>query len=68
MSEQGKTTGTARNQGIILTIIGIIVFIAGICVATIHSPFSGSGLGTIFIIIGIILAAMGIVRSRSKSK
>lgn len=48
MSEQGKTTGTARNQVIILTIIGIIVFIAGICIATIHSPLRGSGLGTVF--------------------
>jgi uncharacterized membrane protein len=68
MSEQGKTTGTARNQGIILIIIGIIIFIAGICIATIHSPLRGSGLGTVFIIIGIIFAAIGIIRSRSKSK
>lgn len=68
MSEQGKTKGNTRNQGIILTIIGVIAFIAGICIATIHSPLRGSGLGTVFIIIGIILAAIGIIRSRSKSK
>jgi hypothetical protein len=68
MSEQGKTKGNTRNQGIILTFIGVIVFIAGICIATIHSPLRGSGLGTFSIIIGIILAAIGIIRSRSKSK
>jgi hypothetical protein len=67
MSEQGKTTRTARKQGIILTILGVIVFIVGICIATIHSPLRGSGLGTVFIIVGIILAATGIIRSRSKS-
>ena len=67
MSEQGKTTGSRKQLGIILTVVGIVIFIAGICIATIHSPLRGSGLGTAFIVIGVILAAIGIVRFRSKS-
>ena len=67
MSEQGKTSGSRKQLGVILTVAGIVVFIAGILIATIHSHLRGSGLGTAFIVIGVILAAIGIVRFRSKS-
>jgi hypothetical protein len=67
ISEQGKTTGSSNKQDILLTVIGIIIFIAGICIATIHNPLRELSLGTALIVIGVVLAAIGIIRFRNRN-
>jgi hypothetical protein len=67
MSEQGKTTGSQKNLGVILIVIGVIFFIAGIAIATVHGPLRGSGLGTICMVIGVAAVTIGIIRARRKS-
>ncbi len=69
MEDKGKNTSNRKTRVVILSVIGIILLILGIAIVSIHgAPLRGSGVGTVFIIIGIILAAIGIIRSRSKSK
>lgn len=50
----------------ILGVLGIILVIAGIAVATIHSSLRGSGLGTAFLVLGFILLIIGAWRFFSK--
>ena len=48
----------------ILGAIGIVLFIAGILIASIHgNPLRGSGLGTISIIAGIVLLIIAGLRA-----
>ena len=59
MGEQEKTSSSRNKQGIVLIVIGIVVFIAGIATATIPGThLRGSGLGTILIVIGVVMVAM----------
>jgi uncharacterized membrane protein len=44
---------------LILGILGIILVIAGIAIATIHSDLRGSGLGTASLVLGFILLLIG---------
>ena len=66
MDEKGKT-GNNKTRAIILGVIGIILFILGILIVSIHgAPLRGSGVGTIAIIAGIILLVFAALRFRSK--
>ncbi len=50
-------------HGIILAILGIIVMIAGIAIATVRgNPLRGSGAGTAAVILGVILLLIGGLR------
>ena len=62
MGEKGKTTDHRNMHAIILSVIGIILLIAGVAVATIHSHLRGSGLGTILIVIGVVLLVIAVLR------
>jgi membrane protein YdbS with pleckstrin-like domain len=67
MDEKGKTTGNRVTHATILLVIGIILFIIGIIIVTVHgAPLRGSGVGTIAIIAGIILLVISALRFRSK--
>jgi uncharacterized Tic20 family protein len=55
MGEQGKTTDNRNMHAIILGVIGIVIVLVGVAIATIHNPLRGSGLGTISIVAGIVL-------------
>jgi len=67
MDEKGKTTGNRNTHATILLVLGIILFIIGILIVTVHgAPLRGSGAGTIAIIVGIILLVIAALRFRSK--
>jgi uncharacterized membrane protein len=62
MSEKGKTTDSRNMHAIILSVIGVILLIAGLAVATIHSHLRGSGLGTALIVVGVVLLVFAVLR------
>jgi hypothetical protein len=65
MDEKGKTAGNRATHATILLIIGIILFIIGILIVTVHgAPLRGSGVGTIAIIAGVILLVVAFLRFR----
>ncbi len=65
--DKGKTTGNPNTHATILLVIGIILFILGILIVSIHgAPLRGSGVGTIAIIAGIVLLIIAYFRFRSK--
>jgi uncharacterized membrane protein len=67
MDDKGKTTGNPNTHATILLVIGIILFILGILIVSIHgAPLRGSGVGTIAIIAGIALLIIAYFRFRSK--
>jgi hypothetical protein len=62
MGERGKTTNSRNMHAIILSVIGVILLIAGVAVATIHSHLRGSGLGTALIVLGVVLLVIAVLR------
>jgi|WetSurMetagenome_2_1015567.scaffolds.fasta_scaffold34699_3 hypothetical protein len=63
MSENGKTTGSRNTHAVILSLIGIILLIAGIAIVSIHgNPLRGSGLGTAAIVLGIVMLIIAVIR------
>jgi len=53
----------SNTHAIILWIVGIILLIAGIAVATVHGThLRGTGLGTILIVIGVVAFIIGLLR------
>jgi uncharacterized membrane protein len=57
-------TENSKKHAMILGAIGIVLFIAGILIASIHgNPLRGSGLGTISIIAGIVLLVIAGLRA-----
>ncbi len=70
MGEKVKSADHRKMHAIILSVIGIILLIAGVAVATIRGThLRGSGLGTILIVIGVVLlviAALRIYYKRAK--
>jgi len=50
---------TVSMHVLILGILGIILVIAGIAIATIHGPLRGSGLGVALLVLGFILLLIG---------
>jgi len=51
---------------IVLGVLGIILVIAGIAIATIHSSLRGSGLGTALLILGFLMLLIGVWRFLSQ--
>ena len=51
---------------LVLGVLGIILLIAGIAIATIHSSLRGSGLGTALIVLGILMLIIGVWRFATK--
>ena len=65
----GKTKDSRNMHAIILSVIGIILFILGILIVSIHgAPLRGSGVGTILIILGIVLLVIAALRAFYKRK
>jgi uncharacterized membrane protein len=56
MDNKENNPGNYKKHAMVLSIIGVILLIAGILIIAIHgNPLRGSGLGTIAIIAGIVL-------------
>jgi hypothetical protein len=69
MDDKGKTTGKNYTRAIILGVIGIILFILGILIVSIHgAPLRGSGVGTILIVIGVVMLIIAALRAFYKRK
>jgi len=63
MEEKPKTTDKRNMHAIILSVIGIILLIAGILVATVRGThLRGSGLGTALIVLGVVLLVIAVLR------
>jgi uncharacterized membrane protein len=62
MSEKAKTDSRRNLHAAVLAVIGIILVIAGIAVATIHSHLRGSGLGTALLVIGFVMLIIAVLR------
>ncbi len=59
MAVTDKTTDK-RNIAMILAVLGVILVIIGTCIATIHNPLRGSGLGTLSFVAGLVLLVIGV--------
>jgi hypothetical protein len=69
MVEQGKTKSSRNMHAMVLSVIGIILFILGILIVSIHgAPLRGSGAGTALIILGIVLLVIAALRAFYKRK
>ena len=66
MRSRRLVTDRNKMHGIVLDIIGVILLIAGLAVATVPSSLRGSGLGTALIVLGIIMLLIGIWRITKK--
>ena len=62
MGEKVKTTGSRNMHAILLGVIGLILVIAGVAIATIHSSLRGSGLGTACLVLGVVLLVIALLR------
>ncbi len=71
-TQKPATTSSTSNKNlhaIILAVVGIIVFIAGLLVATVRGTgLRGSGLGTVLIVIGVVMLLIAILRFYYKRK
>jgi hypothetical protein len=64
MSDQTKTKGNRNKHAVTLSFLGIIFFIIGICIVTIHgAPLRGSGAGTFLIVTGIVMLVIAGLRA-----
>jgi amino acid transporter len=68
MEDKGKEPEKTRNNrnmhAITLTVIGIILFILGILIVSVHgAPLRGTGAGTILIIIGVVMLVIAALRA-----
>ena len=66
MSEKPKTGGSLNLHATILTVVGIILVIAGVAVVTIHSCLRGSGLGTALLVLGFVMLIIAVWRYMAK--
>jgi hypothetical protein len=57
-----KIHETKNKRATILGVLGIIFVIIGGAIAIIHNPLRGSGLGTIFLVTGVVLLVISILR------
>ncbi len=63
MGEKAKTSDNRNMHAIILSVLGIILLIAGVVVATVKGThLRGSGLGTVLIVIGVVLLIIAVLR------
>ena len=62
--EPEKTKNNRNMHAIVLAVIGIILFILGILIVSVHgAPLRGSGMGTILIIIGVVMLVIAALRA-----
>jgi uncharacterized membrane protein len=62
--EPEKTKSNRNMHATVLAVIGIILFILGILIVSVHgAPLRGSGMGTILIIIGIVMLIIAALRA-----
>ena len=62
--EPEKTKNNRNMHAIVLAVIGIILFILGILIVSVHgAPLRGSGMGTILIIIGVVMLVIAGLRA-----
>ncbi len=62
--EPEKTKNNRNMHAIILAVLGVIAFIAGIVIATVKGThLRGSGLGTALIVLGIVLLVIAALRA-----
>ncbi len=66
MGEKQQTSNSRKMPAILLGVIGLIIVLAGVAIATIHNALRGSGLGTISIGIGIVLMVIALLRFNVK--
>ena len=66
MAEDGPFGISNKMLNLLLSGIGIILIVAGVAVATIHSSLRGSGLGTALLVIGVVLLIVGLYRFTQK--
>jgi hypothetical protein len=67
MAEKAQTTNSRNMHAIILSVIGIILVIAGAAIITIPgAPMRGSGIGTISLLLGAVLLVIALLRFRAK--
>jgi hypothetical protein len=63
MRDKGKTAGGRDMHAIILSMIGTILVIVGLSIATAHGTgLRGSGLGTAAIVAGVVLLTIAYLR------
>lgn len=63
MNENEKPTNNRNMHATILSVLGIIFVIIGVCIVEIpHAPLRGSGAGTALIVLGVILLIIGLLR------
>ena len=63
MSENAKPVKSSNMHAFILWIVGFIVLIAGVAVATVKGThLRGTGLGTVLIVIGVVALLIGFLR------
>ena len=64
MGEENAKPKNNRNlHAVILGVLGIILLIVGLAIITIHgAPLRGSGFGTIFSVLGVLLVAIAALR------
>ena len=59
-----KTKSNRNMHAIILAVLGVIAFIAGIIIATVKGThLRGSGLGTALIVLGVVLLVIAAIRA-----
>jgi hypothetical protein len=58
-----KTSSNRNMHATVLAILGVIVLIIGVVIATVKGThLRGSGLGTVAIVIGVVLLLIGALR------
>ena len=63
MEEKAKAKDNRNMHAIILGVIGIILVIVGVAIATVKGThLRGSGLGTLSIVIGVVLLVIAVLR------
>jgi uncharacterized membrane protein len=61
--ENVKPKSNSNMHAIILGVLGIILLIVGLAIITIHgAPLRGSGFGTIFAVLGVVLLVIAALR------
>jgi hypothetical protein len=67
MVEKASTVNSRNMHAIILSVIGIILLIAGAAIITIPgAPMRGSGIGTLSVLAGVVLLVIALLRFRAK--
>lgn len=65
--EKAPTMNRPNMHAILLSIIGIILLIAGAAIITVPgTPMRGSGIGTVSVLAGVVLLFIALLRFRAK--